>query len=107
MINAKIVGTYLGIVTDSENENSYVGVSILVGTKDKQYQIGPVPIDNLNSIAMILTMAEAGYWENLVGKPIRIDVTDDAVIRIANIVDDEMYIDLVQPEEKIEEKVED
>jgi EAL domain-containing protein (putative c-di-GMP-specific phosphodiesterase class I) len=30
-----------------------------------------------------------------------------AVIRMANIVDDEMYIDLVQPEEEVEEKVED
>lgn len=107
MINAKIVGTYLGKVMDAENENAYVGVSILVGTKDKQYQIGPVPIDNLNAIAMILSMTEADYWENLVGKPIRIDVTDDAVIRMANIVDDEMYIDLVQPEEEVEEKVED
>jgi hypothetical protein len=107
MINAKIVGTYLGKVTDAEEKNSYVGVSILVGTKDKQYQIGPVPIDNVQAIAMILAMTEAGYWENLVGKPIRIDVTDDAVIRMANIVDDEMYMDLVQPEEEVEEKVED
>lgn len=107
MINAKIVGTYLGIVTDAEEKNSYVGVSLLVGTNDKQYQIGPVPIDKIDAIAMIITMAESGYWENLVGKPVRIDVTDDAVIRIANILDDEMYIDLVQPEEQTDEEVKD
>ena len=95
MINARITNTALGyIVGANDGQGVGLGLAILVSAGDKEYQLGPVSLEDTKTIEMILTMAEAITWDSLIGKVIRIDVNDGSIIRLANITNDEMYIDL-------------
>lgn len=94
MLNAKILDTFFGLVQDGDN--FYIAMSLLVGTKDKQYSIGPVAITDLGAIAGILQVAEVSNWERVAGRPVQIEIAGDEITKIANIVNEDIYLNFTK-----------
>lgn len=94
MLNAKILDSFLGLAKDGDN--FYMIMSLLIGTKDKQYTVGPVTITDLSAIAGILQVAEVSNWERVIGQPVQIEVTGDEITKMANIVNEDIYLNFTK-----------
>lgn len=94
MLNAKILDTFLGLAKDGDN--FYMAMSLFIGTKDKQYTVGPIAVADLGAIAGILQVAEVPNWEKVVGQPVQIEVTEDEITKMANIVNEDIYLNFTK-----------
>lgn len=91
MMNGKIAGTYLGF---AKNGNEWVmGVQLVIATKEKQYPVGPIIVQDLNAIEGILQAADTSNWEKLNGQVVQFDVDEGGrVIKIVNCIDDSFFL---------------
>lgn len=91
MMNGKIAGTYLGL---AKNGDEWVmGVQLVIATKEKQYSVGPIIIQDLNAIGGILQVGDTPNWENLTGQVIQFDVNEeDKVTKIVNVIDESLFL---------------
>lgn len=94
MLNAKILDTFFGFAKDGDN--FYMAMSLLIGVKDKQYALGPITITDLGAVAGILRVADAPSWERVIGQPVQIEVTEDEVTKMANIINEDIYLNFTK-----------
>ena len=94
MLNAKILDTFFGLAKDGDN--FYMAMSLLIGIKDKQYTVGPIAVTDLNAIAGILQVTEVPNWEKVVGQPVQIEVTENEVTKMANIINEDVYLNFTK-----------
>lgn len=94
MLNAKILDTFFGLAKDGDN--FYMAMSLLIGIKDKQYTVGPIAITDLSAVAGILQVAEVPNWERVIGQPVQIEVTEDEVTKMANIINEDIYLNFTK-----------
>lgn len=94
MLNAKILDTFFGLAQDGDK--FYMAMSLLIGVKDKQYTVGPIAVTDLNAVAGILQVAEVPNWERVVGQPVQIEVTENEVTKMANIINEDIYLNFTK-----------
>jgi len=87
--NGKIKKFYLG-TSDYGRVSTYVDVECGDGT----YQgFGPyMPGDKLGKfVTRVLDISEAGSWDQVVGKPIRIDREDGLIVGIGHYINNDWF----------------
>ena len=91
MMNGKIIGTYLGLAKNGEDW--VMGIQLVIGTKEKQYHVGPIIAQDLNAIAGILQTADTLNWENLNGQVVQFEADEEGrVTKIVNCIDDSLFL---------------
>lgn len=91
MMNGKIAGTYLGL---ARNGDEWVmGIQLVIATKEQQYPVGPIIVQDLNAIEGILQAADTPNWEKLRGQVVQFDVDEEGrVTKIVNCIDDSFFL---------------
>lgn len=88
MKNVKIVDSYLGFSPRG------LIAQLRFQNKNEQYVAGPFVLTNLEPIVAILQVADADDWDELKGKIVQIEVENDFVTKVANILNEELCINL-------------
>ena len=91
MMNGKIAGTYLGLAKNGDEWA--MAAQLVIATKEKQYGVGPIVIQDLNAIGGILQVGDTPNWEGLNGQVIQFDVNEeDKVTKIVNVIDESLFL---------------
>ena len=91
MINARISNTYLGLTT----EGGYA-IQLQFEVKDKQYVVGPIYLADFTPIAALIKTTEVSCWEQLIGQVVQIEIEDEKVVKMANVLNDELYLNFTE-----------
>ena len=100
MINAKLTDANFGI-----SQRGFFITFVLEAKDIQRTLVGPIFIDSLESIGILMDVAGVALWSLLHEIPIQVELKDGQPVKIANIYDEERYLTLT--EEMVEpEKVE-
>lgn len=90
MINVKIMNSYLGLA--ETEDGTILGIQLFLADKEKEYRLMPIIVRNPSYITAILKLAGVNCWEDLKGSLIQVEIENEKIVKIANILDDEMYL---------------
>ena len=91
MINAKIISTIL-----SADEKGLMMQFLFSDKINGNISLGPIRVTNINDIYSIMSVVGVSCWEYIKNSPVSIDVEDKKIVKIANIYDNDIYLEFLQ-----------